>query len=293
MKAPIIQAIVGPTAVGKTAYAIETALKHNGEVVSVDSRQVFRELNIGTAKPSREELAAVPHHFIDEKSLTEPFSAGIFAEEATKRLVDILSRGKTPILCGGSTLYVQALVQGLADVPAVDPQVRINLMAELEERGSFALYEELKLADPIFAQSLDATKTQRLIRGLEVFRGTGKPLSYFHQRPTKPPFEFEVIVVTRNRAILYERINQRVELMLKDGLLEEVQGLLAAGFSPEINALKTIGYQEPISYLAGEMDYGRMVELIKLNTRHYAKRQITWFKRFPCQKSLDKPIHSS
>ncbi|MBN8589767.1 MAG: tRNA (adenosine(37)-N6)-dimethylallyltransferase MiaA [Rhodothermia bacterium] len=293
MKAPIIQVIVGPTAVGKTAYAIEVALKNNGEVVSADSRQVFKELNIGTAKPSREELAAVPHHFIDEKSLVESFSAGIFAEEANVRLTEIIARGKNPILCGGSTLYVQALVQGLAEVPAVNPEVRTNLMAELEERGHLALYEELQQADPVFAQSLDPTKSQRLLRGLEVFRGTGKPISYFHQRQTKPTFEFEVTVLTRNRAVLYERINQRVEVMLKDGLLEEVQGLLVAGYSPEINALKTIGYQEPISYLAGEMSYERMVILLKQNTRHYAKRQITWFKRFSHHKTLDEQNNSA
>ncbi|MBL7977619.1 MAG: tRNA (adenosine(37)-N6)-dimethylallyltransferase MiaA [Bacteroidetes Order II. Incertae sedis bacterium] len=286
MEFPPIQVIVGPTAVGKTAYAIEYALRNNGEIVSADSRQVFKELHIGTAKPSQEELKAVPHHFISEKNLSEPYSAGIFANEANARLTNIFTRGKNPIVCGGSTLYLKALIDGLAEIPEVDPAIRNHLMTELTERGNHALYQELVLTDPVFAQTLDPTKTQRLIRGLEVARGTGKPLSFFHQQQHRPPFTFDVTVLARERKTLYERINLRVDQMLQDGLIKEVQELLHAGFSPEINALKTIGYQEPIAYLLGTLPYDQMVTLLKQHTRNYAKRQITWFRRFDQQLQL-------
>ncbi|HRK75322.1 MAG TPA: tRNA (adenosine(37)-N6)-dimethylallyltransferase MiaA [Rhodothermales bacterium] len=286
MEFPRIQVFAGPTAVGKTAYAIEYALRNNGEIVSADSRQIFKELHIGTAKPSEAELRAVPHHFISEKNLSEPYSAGIFASEANARLADILAREKNPIVCGGSTLYLQALVYGLSEIPEAAPEVRNNLMIELSERGSKALFQELVLADPAYAQTLDPTKTQRLIRGLEVIRSTGKPISFFHQQQSRPPFTFDVTVLNRERKTLYERINLRVDQMLQEGLINEVQEILHAGFSPEINPLKTIGYQEPIAYLLGALSYEQMIALLKQHTRNYAKRQLTWFRRFEQQLLL-------
>ena len=272
--------VMGPTAVGKTAWAIQKALTENGEIISADSRQVYIPLNIGTAKPTAAELAAVPHHFINELELDEPFSAGIFATEAEKRIADIRLRGKTPIVCGGSTLYLHALIHGLADIPDVPDDVRQSVTEDLESKGQHVLFDELQSVDPIFAQTLDPTKTQRLTRGLEVWRFTGKPISWFHQHQKPPRFQYQPVVLKRDRALLYERINHRVDLMLAQGLLEEVSGLLSAGYAPTLNPLRTIGYQEPIQYLQGELDFDAMVQRLKQHTRHYAKRQITWFRGF-------------
>lgn len=277
---PPILVVVGATASGKTAFAIEKALKVGGEIISADSRQIFQETTIGTAKPSPEELAAVPHHFINELSLNEPFSAGLFAQQALQRIGDILERGKIPIVCGGSTLYIQALTQGIAPVPDIAPEIRQKLHERLNSEGKEALFDELSQIDPIFAQSLDATKTQRLLRGLEVWYGTGERLSDWHKRQLPPPYPFKIHFLQPPRDLLYERINQRVDEMIAQGLLKEVQSILTAGFSPQLNPLRTIGYQEPIAHLNGAYPFDEMLRLLKQNTRHYAKRQITWFKRY-------------
>lgn len=275
-----IPVIMGATAVGKTAYALALAQEKQGEIISADSRQVYIEINIGTAKPSAEELAAVPHHFINELHLEQAFSAGQFAKAAEARIRTLLEAGILPIVCGGSTLYLNALMFGLADVPDIPAQIRADLGTELASKGPAALYEELLSIDPLFAATLDPSKTQRLIRGLEVYRGTGTRLSDFHQAQTPPPFQYAPLVLNRDRAVLYHRIEQRVDMMLSEGLLDEVQGLLEAGFSPRLNPLRTIGYQEPIAFLQGELEEVEMIRLIKRNTRRYAKRQMTWFRQF-------------
>ncbi|MCH8961002.1 MAG: tRNA (adenosine(37)-N6)-dimethylallyltransferase MiaA, partial [Bacteroidetes bacterium] len=273
--------ITGPTAVGKTSLSLELAGRLGADIISADSRQIYRELTIGTAKPTPEERARVPHHFIDEINLGTPFSAGAFARQASERIRDIVDRGRLPLIVGGSTLYLHALQFGLADIPPVSSDVRRRLDVRLDEEGADVLFDELNRFDPASAATLDPTKTQRLVRALEVYHGTGLPLSSYHKDQEPPPFTFNVIVLNRDRKALYARINQRVDGMLECGLLDEVRGLLERGVDPAEQALQTIGYQEPIAYLRGAIDYDEMVRLIKRNSRRYAKRQLTWFRRYP------------
>ena len=284
---PPFPVLTGPTAAGKTDLSLRLAQALDAEIVSADSRQVYRELTIGTAKPEADVLAQVRHHFIDELDLGEPFSAGQFAQEAEARIREILERGRLPLVVGGSALYLQALIYGLADVPPVPPAMRTSVEARLACEGAEALYRELKHVDPASARTMDATKTQRLVRALEVYHGTGRPLSFYHQRQKPPPFRYRVYVLHRDRAELYARINRRVDLMLEAGLLDEVRGLLRRGADPAANPLRTIGYQETIAFLQGTISHEEMVRLIKRNTRRYAKRQLTWFRRLPDAEWID------
>ncbi|MFB6279479.1 MAG: tRNA (adenosine(37)-N6)-dimethylallyltransferase MiaA [Salinibacter sp.] len=278
--APILT-ITGPTAVGKTERSLDVAEHINAEIVSVDSRQVYEELTIGTAKPSPAAQDRVPHHFIGERTLQEPFSAGAYAEAANDRIRDILGRGHRPLVVGGATLYLHALQYGLADIPEVDDEVRARLEDRLEEEGQEALYAELQDVDPEQAAEMDATKTQRVIRALEVYHGTGKTLSHYYENQPEPPFEYVTVVLNRDRQKLYERINRRVDRMLEEGLLEEVRDVMAIeGVQLDEPPLSTIGYREPIQHLRGEIDYDEMVRLVKRNSRRYAKRQLTWFRRY-------------
>lgn len=280
--------ITGPTAVGKTEVSINLAEALNAEIISADSRQVYQELTIGTAKPSKQAQQRVTHHFIGERSLHEPFSAGTYAEEANDRIRSILQRDRLPIIVGGATLYLHALQYGLADIPEVDDSVREELETRLEHEGQKALYEELKEVDPVQAEKADPTKTQRVIRALEVYHGTGRPLSYYHDQQPDPPFSFETIVLNRDREQLYERINRRVDDMLQRGLLEEVRHVMEMdSIRLDQPPLSTIGYREPIQYLRGEMDHDEMVRRIKRNTRRYAKRQLTWFRRYDEYEWMD------
>jgi tRNA dimethylallyltransferase len=283
---PVLRVLTGPTAVGKTALAVAWAQAHDGEIVSADSRQVYRPLTIGTAKPSPEELAAVPHHFVDELDLDEPFSAGEFARQAEARIREILARGRTPLVTGGSTLYLEALLHGLADIPETSMDTRRALTQRLHTEGAPALYAELVRVDPASAATMDHTKTQRVVRALEVYHDTGRPLSAYHAQLT-PPFEPRVVVLNRPRAELYDRINRRVDAMLAAGLVEENRALLAAGYPPDLNPLRTIGYREPMAYLRGETSYEEMVRVLKQSSRRYAKRQLTWFRRYPSYEWAD------
>ena len=278
---PPFPVLTGPTSVGKTALSVQLAQAMNAEIISADSRQVYRELTIGTAKPEADVLARVRHHFIDELDLGEPFSAGQFARKAEARMRAIMDRGCVPLIVGGSALYLHALIHGLADVPPVPPEVRTSVEARLAGEGAQALYQELERVDPASARTMDPTKTQRLVRALEVFHGTGRPLSFYHEAQKPPPFRYRVYILHRDRPDLYNRINRRVDLMLEAGLLDEVRGLLERGADPTANPLRTIGYQEAIAFLQGEVSYEEIVRLIKRNTRRYAKRQLTWFRRFP------------
>lgn len=273
--------ITGPTAVGKTEMSLDVAERLNAEIVSVDSRQVYEELTIGTAKPSPDARERVEHHFIGERSLREPFSAGAYADAANNRIRDILDRGNAPLIVGGATLYLHALQYGLADIPDVEDAVRERLEERLDREGKEALYEELKEVDPEQAAEMDPTKTQRVIRALEVYHGTGKTLSYYYENQPEPPFEYVTVVLNRERERLYDRINRRVDEMLEQGLLEEVRQVMdIEGVQLDEPPLSTIGYREPIQHLRGEIDYDEMVRLIKRNTRRYAKRQLTWFRRY-------------
>ena len=275
-----IQIITGPTAVGKTSVSLDVAQTVGGEIVSSDSRQIFRQLSIGTSKPSPEELKRVKHHLIDELDVKEPYSAGIFTQMAESRISDILSRGLVPLVTGGSTLYLNALIFGLANIPQVDGQIRQQLNERKENEGSEILFEELAAVDPSFASTLDPTKSQRIIRGLEVYAGTGQPLSSFFSDHDPPKYEYEIFVLTRDRSTLYDRINQRVDQMIEGGLVDEVKALIAARATPELGMLHTIGYKEVYRFLDGELEIDEMIDLIKRNTRRYAKRQITWFRKY-------------
>ncbi len=278
-----IPVILGATASGKTAMAIALALKFDAEIISADSRQIYRELTIGSAKPSPEELATVPHHFINERSLLENYDATSFAKDAWQRIAEILARGKHVIVAGGSTLYLKSLVVGFSDLPSGDSATRQRLYKELETLGSQALYERLKRLDPERAQTLDHTKTQRLIRSLEVIETTGRKMSdlqaVLHHTP---PFDFDCIGLDVPRPVLYERINRRVDDMMQRGFLEEVQSLYtrfgAAHKQTKINALETVGYKELFAFLDGEISLETALSLIKQHTRNYAKRQLTFFK---------------
>jgi len=273
--------IVGPTAVGKTALSLALAENLGAEIISADSRQIYQELTIGTAKPTPEEQRHAPHHFINERSIFDaPYSAGEFADDANERIRQIHRRGNRPLVVGGSTLYIHALQYGLADIPDVDQSVRSRIEHRLDDEGAEALYDELRRVDPKQAAGMDPTKTQRLVRALEVYHGTGKPLSYYHEHQPEPPFSYRTIVLHRERSNLYRRIEERVDRMLDNGLLDEVRGLLDQGIDPDRQPLRTIGYREAVDYLSGEIEYDEMVRLVKRNSRRYAKRQLTWFRRY-------------
>jgi len=285
-----IPVLAGPTAVGKTALSVRLAVKLGAEIVSADSRQIFRGMDIGTAKPSPEERARAKHHLIDELDLHEPYSAGIFARMAEQRISRILQRGRRVLVAGGSTLYLHALLHGLADIPRIPADVRRRLNEQLIRDGSEPLYRELCHVDPEFAATLDETKTQRIIRGLEVSRATGQPISSFFRRSTPPSYRYRLFVLNRPRSQLYARIDRRVDAMMNDGLLEEVRAL----FDPEVvetaAGLHTIGYRELVQHLRGEMDLPRAVELVKRNSRRYAKRQLTWFRKYPGAEWIDLQV---
>ncbi|MEM6326895.1 MAG: tRNA (adenosine(37)-N6)-dimethylallyltransferase MiaA [Bacteroidota bacterium] len=278
-----VYALVGPTAVGKTALSLGVAEILGAEILSCDSRQIYRRLDVGTAKPSRETLEQVRHHFIDELDLHQSWSAGAFSEAAEERIAEIHDRGHETLVVGGSTLYLHALAHGLARLPEPDLAIRAHLnRIATTEAGRLSLFEELTRIDPEAAATLDPTKSQRLVRFVEIYRSTGRPASAFWKDVRPPVYDVRVVVLDRPRDELYARIEARVDAMLSTGLLAEVESLRGYGFSRETTpSLRTIGYQEVLAHLEGEVEYGEMVERLKRNTRRYAKRQLTWFRRRP------------
>lgn len=280
MKQNRVLFIVGPTGIGKTALSIELAKRMDGEIVSADSRQVYKFMTIGTAKPTREELAAVPHHFIDIKTPDEYYSAGQFGREARVCIAGIRKRGKQPIVAGGSGLYIRALVDGLFEPKIADEIVKTNLKKEASENGIATLYDKLKIIDPKTAAKLPPTDSQRIMRALEVFEVTGEPFSNFvDMKPRPADFEPCFIGLTLERSELYERIEKRVDAILEMGLLDEVQELQKMGYGSDLNALQSVGYLEAFLYLDGKSSFSEMAALIKQKTRNYAKRQLTWFRK--------------
>ncbi|HVV55122.1 MAG TPA: tRNA (adenosine(37)-N6)-dimethylallyltransferase MiaA [Mucilaginibacter sp.] len=269
--------IVGPTAVGKTAAAIKLALQLRTEIVSADSRQFYREMSIGTAKPSAEELRQVKHHFVDSHSVTENFSVGMFEPRALAVLDEIFKTHDTAILVGGSGLYIKAVCEGFDDLPSSPPEIREKLKKELRENGIIYLQEKLKNADPVYYQQVDLNNPQRLIRALEVYESRGLPFSSFRKAETAPR-GFECIKTGLNlpRTVLYQRINDRVDEMIKMGLVDEVRSLLPYR---NLNALSTVGYTELFDCFDGKTDLPAAIALIKQNTRRFAKRQVTWFRK--------------
>ena len=274
-----VHLIVGPTAVGKTALSLLIAEKRAVEIISADSRQIYRYMDIGTAKVSSEVRRQIPHHFIDICLPDEYYSAGMFGKQARQTVEEIVRRGKIPLVVGGSGFYIRALVDGIFELDARDAAVRQQLEARLSEEGLASLYAELQKADPAYAAKISHNDRQRILRSLEVFYVTGKPFSFWHeQKPEPAPFEAVFWGLTAERTTLYRRINERVLRMLQEGLEEEVRGLLEMGYSPELNALNTVGYKEMIDYLNGKISRETMIESIQRNSRRYAKRQLTWFR---------------
>lgn len=276
--------LVGPTAVGKTALALELARLYNAEIISVDSMQVYRYLDIGTAKPSREELRQVPHHLIDIVDPDEEYSLARFLDDAATALADIQGRGKAALFTGGTGLYLRGLRQGIFTMGDRDEQLRAALHRRLETEGREALYDELKRLDPESARRIHPHDNQRLLRALEIFYHTGTTWSEHLQRGQQEallPAGVPVIGLACRRDILYERIDRRVESMLDQGLIEEVRSLLARGYGPELAPMQAIGYRHIIQYLEGISSLAQARELMARDTRRYAKRQLTWFRRTP------------
>ncbi|WP_282050016.1 tRNA (adenosine(37)-N6)-dimethylallyltransferase MiaA [Maribacter aquivivus] len=273
----ILISVVGPTAIGKTKLAILLAQHYKTEIISADSRQFFKEMNIGTAVPSLEELEQANHHFIQHKSITEEYTVGDFEREAIQKLSDLFKVHDVVIMVGGSGLYVNAVTDGLNTFPTIDPSIREKLNLELVEDGIRPLQKKLKQLDPIYFEKVDIYNPQRVIRALEVAIGSGSPYSSFLNKP-KAKREFKVLSVglKAERPLIYERINERVDLMVEAGLLEEAKGLLS---HKDYNALQTVGYKELFKYFDGEWTLDFAISEIKKNTRRFAKRQLTWFLR--------------
>ena len=271
--------ILGPTAVGKTDYSIETALKYGSPVISCDSRQIYREMTIGTAVPSKEQLAAVQHYFIHSHTVTELYTAGKYELEALALINRLFEQGHdTLVMAGGSGFYVDALVNGLDDFPSADLQLRNELMRRLKDEGVDNLRLELKALDPESYETIDIANGQRVVRALEVCLMTGKPFSSFKTSPRKQrDFEVEKIGLMRPRDVLYDRINRRVVQMIDEGLVDEVRSLTQYR---DLAALQTVGYKEIFDWFDGTVEsLDRAVELIQRNTRHYAKRQLSYWGR--------------
>lgn len=273
--------ILGATCVGKTQVSLKVADTVKGEIVSFDSRQVYRLMDIGTAKPTKEEQKRVAHHLIDVVYPDEKFTAADYAKKAREVINEIRARGKPPIAVGGSGLYLKALTQGFFEGPKADEGIREKLKKEAQEFGEPHLFNRLKQADPQAAERIHPNDLVRIIRALEVYELTGKPISAWQREGRYLPFPMGLVKIGLNldRKKLYNRINLRVDRMVSAGLLEEVRALKERGFSPKLKALRTVGYQELFGYLEDKLDLSAAVEKIKLNTRHYAKRQMTWFRK--------------
>ncbi len=271
--------VVGPTAVGKTELCIQLARHFDTEIISADARQFFREMNIGTAKPGLEERAGITHHLIDSHSILDNVNAGEFEQQALGILEQLFTHKKTAIVTGGSGLYIKALCEGMDEMPAVDENIRNHLNQIYSNEGLPALLAQLDQLDPIYAAVVDRANPQRIIRALEVCLSSGKPYSSFRKK-TKAvrPFHIIKIGLQRNREELYARIDARMNAMLTAGLVKEVIDLQTYR---QHNALQTVGYTEVFGFLDGQYDEEEMVRLLKRNSRHYAKRQITWFSRDP------------
>lgn len=269
--------MVGPTAVGKTKFAIELARHFDTEIVSADSRQFYREMEIGTAKPDSEELSLAKHHFINSHSIREHYSVGMYEEDALTLLEALFEKHDVVVVVGGSGLFFKAIWEGFDDMPAVDLNLRKELNLEFEKSGIEPLLEELKTNDPTYHDQVDRQNHQRVIRALEVIRSSGKPFSDFRKSTvTRRPFENVKIGLSMEREILFDRINQRMDQMIDAGLFEEAKKLEPYKAH---NALQTVGYSEIFKYFEGEYDKEEAVRLLKRNSRRYAKRQMTWFKR--------------
>lgn len=277
--------IVGPTAVGKTDLSIKIARRISGEIISADSRQIYKYLEIGTAKPSSEQRRQAVFHLIDFVHPNDDYSCGQFARDAELKIKEIKSTNRIPIICGGTGLYIKALFHPLHTLPISNPEIKKKLQASLKKNGVEHLYEQLVLVDPEWAGQIMPRDKQRIIRGLEVYEMTGKPLSAVLKTKKKESrFTPYYIGLNLPRAELYQNINQRFERMIQQGLVNEVDLLLKKGFNPDSNALRTIGYKEIIHYFNNKHTLEKAIQKAKQRTRNFAKRQVTWFSRIPTLK---------
>lgn len=279
---PRVVVVAGPTASGKTPVGMELAQRFDGEIVSADSIQVYRFMDIGSAKPGSEELSRVPHHMIDIRNPDEDFTAGDYVKEARRCIRDIVTRGKVPIVVGGTGLYIRLLLGGIIDLPAGDPERRRRLREE-ERSESGSLFRRLEQVDPTSARTLQKSNLRRVIRALEVFESAGTPLSQLQTEHSfkDRPFANLFICLALDRKVLYERIDMRVDSMIESGLVEEVKSLYRRGYPPELKPLQSLGYRHVGMILAGDMDPGEAIRFMKRDTRRYAKRQLTWFRSEP------------
>lgn len=271
--------IVGPTCSGKTVLAVTLAQTLNTEIISADSRQIYKNLNIGTAKPTRQELSLVKHHLVNELELDEVFNAGRFVEQAEKIISGLHSGNKIPLIVGGTGLYIKSLIDGIINSVDTKEEIREQLLNDRKKFGNEYLYEALKKVDPLSASKMLPQNWKRIIRALEVYYISGKPIwKHFEEQNQTPKYNFLQFGLEWERSELYKRIEDRVEWMISNRLVDEVVSILNMGYSKQLNALNTVGYKEIIAYLENEISLERAVDLIKRNTRRYAKRQITWFK---------------
>lgn len=290
---PLI-AVVGPTASGKTALAVELAKALDGEIISFDSMQIYKGMDVATAKPTAEEMDGVPHHLIDVLDPAETYSVARFQEDAARLTEEIRARGKTVILVGGTGQYLDAFIQNLRFLDTGDTStVRARLKEELEEQGIDALYERLRAIDPDYAEGLHRNNTGRVLRALEVFELTGQTMTDQIAQSRTEPGHYDVCYIgltATDRDVLYDRINTRVDRMLENGLLDEARASLAE--RPGSTAAQAIGIKEMLPYLRGEADLASCTEKLKADTRHYAKRQLTWFRRNPAVHWLTIDDHT-
>lgn len=271
--------IVGPTCSGKTRLGLMIAEKINGEIISADSRQVYKHLSIGTAKPTEEQLNSVKHYFVDELNPDEEFNADIFSRRANEIIRSLLGKNLKPIVVGGSGLYIKALIDGITQTIIADKSLREELLEARKIYGNEYLYNELKKIDPVSAERMLPQNWKRVIRAIEVLILTGKPIWQHHlENNSKPEFNFVQYGLLWDRKKLYQNIEQRVNKMISDGLVDEVKEILRLGYSKEINSLNTVGYKEIIDFIENKITFEQAVYLIKRNSRRYAKRQMTWFK---------------
>lgn len=278
-KLPIIL-LAGPTAAGKTRLSLRIAVELDTEIINADSMQVYRHMDIGTAKPTRAEQNLVRHHLLDVVNPDEPFDVATYLNLA-RPIVDALhARGKIPLVVGGTGLYLKVLTRGICPGPPTDVELREQLKREAAQRGLTALHEELSHQDPVSAQRIHPHDRQRIIRALEVFRLTGLPLSRWQEQHRFGELLYPSwkLFLFREREDLYRRIDDRVHAMMEAGFLDEVKGLLKVGYGPELSSMQSLGYRQLLRHLAGEMDLDRAVAQIQKETRHYAKRQFTWFR---------------
>lgn len=278
---PNIVCVVGPTASGKTAYAIELAKKRNGEIVSCDSMQIYKYMDIGTAKATAKERTEIPHYMIDFVHPDTDYSVADFATDAKRCIDDIISRGKLPVLCGGTGLYVDAILKGIEfSEEKRDDDYRAKLWQMAEDEGVEAVYDILKKTDPEEAEKVHPNNVKRVIRALEICKTTGKTKTEADKLAISgSPYDAEVIGLDVERETLYDRINRRVDIMMEQGLLAEVESLIKMNIRKDSTAMQAIGYKELVAYLDGECTLAQAVETIKQESRRYAKRQLTWFRR--------------